>query len=99
MLELKRDPVYPTRFYRTPDAISEDIRAVSVRIAAINDSLNTRELVAELLWNDEEKLIMSCATLAELMDHAEEALRELSDLNSVLDELKAELIESIEKCK
>ena len=84
----------PQSFYRTPDAIKEDIRKISARIAEVNEMLNVRELLSEYL-DDGSFDAKRAIALNELLEFAKEALDELIELNSTLDGLKSELITSI----
>ncbi len=87
--------VYPPCFYRSPDTIKQDIRKISARIAEVNEMLNVREMLSEYLNEGKVFDKESAAALNELLEFAKEALDELIELNSALDDLKRELIESI----
>ena len=85
--------------YRSRAEIKEDIRLISERIAAVNDSLNVRELISDI-FNEENSadMIKKAESITELLKYAEEALSELRELNDQLDELKAELLSSVDMC-
>ena len=85
--------------YRSRAEIKEDIRLISERIAEVNDSLNVRELISDI-FNEENSadLFKRAESVTELLKYAEEALLELRDLNERLDELKAELLSSVDMC-
>ena len=87
---------FPPRFYRCPNEIKCDIRSVSARINEINERLNIRELLSDFLCLDNDiNVSKSAQELSELLEYALEALDELKELNETLDDLKAELLESI----
>lgn len=86
----------PPCFYRTPEQIKDDIRQISARISEVNEMLNIRELLADFL--DDEPcvdVVERAEELSELIAFAAEALDELRSLNATLDQLKAELIQTI----
>ena len=85
----------PAGFYRRPDTIKEDIRKISARISEVNEMLNIRELLSEYLDGTGKFGTKEARDLNELLEFAREALDELAELNSALDELKRELITSI----
>ena len=87
--------VTPARFYREPSEIKSDIRKISSRITEINETLNVRELMAEFL-SDDVPISERARSARELITYAGEALDELVELNSALDELKNELVKSAE---
>ena len=84
--------------YRSRSDIKEDIRCISSRIAEVKESLNIRELIADIFNEEDYDVIKRAEAVTELLKYAEEALEELKALNDVLDELKAELITSTERC-
>ncbi|MBE6536828.1 MAG: hypothetical protein E7673_02625 [Ruminococcaceae bacterium] len=85
--------------YRSQTEIKEDIRYISERISEVNEALNIRELLSDI-FNEESPAdaVKRAETVTELLKYAEEALSELRDLNERLDELKAELISSVDMC-
>lgn len=86
----------PPRVYRCPDEIRADISDIRERIRGVNELFNIRELIAEIINEGAEGDVRKLAIAAgELADHAEEALAELRMLNADLDELRAELIETL----
>lgn len=87
--------VYPPCFYRSPDTIKEDIRKISARICEVNEMLNVREMLSEYMNEGKDFGKEEAVALNELLEFAKEALDELIELNSTLDDLKRELIESI----
>ena len=85
--------------YRSRADIKEDIRLISERIAEVNDALNVRELISDI-FNEESSvdMIKRAESITELLKCAEEALCELKELNEMLDDLKAELLSSVDMC-
>ncbi len=82
------------RIYRSPEEIRLDIYEAKLAIEKINDRLNIRSLMFEMLSNEEDlppsKLV---SALENMLSEAEEALRELTNLNEELSMLEAELYE------
>ena len=82
------------RIYRSPDEIRNDIERVKYEIENINCGINIRELMLEMLSNEEnlspDNII---SELESLVSAAEEALAELSNLNEELSLLEEELYE------
>ena len=91
---LNENSVFAPRVYRTPDEIKEEIGGIKDRIEEVNDRLNIRELMDGLLSADTVGAD-ECLEMSALLESAIEALDELRELNSTLDELKAELLEVI----
>ena len=86
----------PPRIYRSSEEIKRDIRGVSERISEINEMLNIRELLSEFVFEQSDLSTPKLQDkLSELLSYALEALDELRELSNTLDELKAELIESV----
>ncbi len=84
----------PSRIYRNPKEIREDIRVISLKIKETNAMLNIREMLLNVLisenGNTPEKLIME---LEAALTEAKSAIEELSDLEEELSELEDELSE------
>ncbi len=82
------------RIYRAPDEIRLDIYEVKLAIENINERLNIRSLMLEMI-SDEESLSPGklVSTLENMLSEAEEALAELSKLNEELSLLEEELYE------
>ena len=95
MYRLKSDSTRPTRFYRTPEAIGEDMRAVAEKIEEINTSLNNREMIACMMYCGDYSMDEKAKELTYLVLRAKDVTEKLTELSEALDELKAELIESI----
>ena len=86
----------PRLFYRTPGQISGDIRAVSERIAEINELLNVRNILAEVITAESEgNSLRKIEAINELLDFASEALEEMKELEETLGGLKKELCEAL----
>lgn len=85
--------------YRSRSEIKEDIRLITERISEVNEALNVRELISDI-FNEETPadMIKRAQSITELLKYAEEALAELCELNAILDELKAELLSSVDMC-
>ena len=80
--------------YRTPDEIRLDIEEARYEIERINSGINIRELILEMLSDDEKFSPASIVSeLENLLSAAEEALAELSNLNEELTMLEEELYE------
>lgn len=84
--------------YRSRSDIRNDIRCISERIAEVKETLNIRELIADIFNEQDYDVIKRAEAVCELLKYAEEALEELKELSDVLDELKAELITSSDRC-
>ena len=91
---LNENSVFAPRLYRTPDEIKEEIGGIKDRIEEVNERLNIRELMDSILSGDEVGAD-ECSEVSALLESALEALDELRELNNILDELKAELVEVI----
>ena len=88
----------PKFFYRTPQQITQDIRAVSERICEINRLVNVRSMVAEVITAESEgRAKKKIEALTELLDFAKEALSEMEELEESLDLLKLELYEVLKR--
>lgn len=85
--------------YRSRAEIKEDIKAISERIAEVNEMLNIRELISDI-FNEENHsdIIKRAENITELLRYAEQALEELRNLTERLDELKAELLADGSTC-
>ena len=84
----------PKRQYRVPEEICSDIRRVIGRLKEINETLNIRNLLAEVISSQSEGDAKKRITaLNELFEYATEALSEMSELEENLDALKKELYE------
>lgn len=82
--------------YRTPSQIVVDIRAISERIAEINDLLNVRKILAEAISEESgEDIERKIESVSELVDFAGEALLEMQELEQTLDGLKKELVDAM----
>ena len=84
----------PPRIYRTPGEIRQDIRQLRSAINEINSRLNIRELLLEII-TDEEKISPEnvVQTLEAMLYEAEEALSKLKELRGELSLLEEELYE------
>ena len=91
---LNDNSVFAPRLYRTPEEIREEIGSIKSRIEEVNDRLNIRELL-DFCLSDGDVGKRECEQLSALLQSALEALDELYELNTALDELKAELLEVI----
>ena len=91
---LNENSVFSPSIYRTPEEIKAQINDIKDRIEEVNDRLNIRELMDGLLSGDTVGAD-ECLEMSALLESAIEALDELRELNSTLDELKAELLEVI----
>ena len=82
------------RIYRSPEEIRLDIYEAKLAIEKINERLNIRSLIFEMISEKEEmspeELV---STLEDMLSEAESALSELSALNDQLSELEEELYE------
>ncbi len=88
-------PEYPTRMYRAPEQICSDIRRVATRIREINDMLNIRNIIAEVISEHSEgDPLRRIEAVDELLDYANEALCEMRSLDEALSGLKQELFEA-----
>ncbi len=85
----------PSRLYRTPLVIREDIASVKEKIEEINDTLSIHNFLMEFLteWSKEEPERW-IAELEELLSEARDSLLRLGELKSTLDLLKEELEDS-----
>ena len=85
----------PSRLYRAPREIREDISSVKEKIEEINDTLSVHNLLMEFLtqWSKEEPERW-IDELEELLAFARDSLQRLSELKSSLDALKEELEDS-----
>jgi uncharacterized Fe-S cluster-containing MiaB family protein len=91
---LNENSVFAPRIYRTPNEIRKEIWDIKERIEEVNERLNIRELMDNIL-SGEEVGAEECSEVSALLESALEALDELRELNGMLDELKAELLEVI----
>ena len=84
----------PPRIYRTPDEIRRDIKGVRGAINEMNSRLNIRELLFEIITDEEtippEEVVQ---TLESLLAEAEDALSKLRELRAELSLLEEELYE------
>ena len=88
----------PRVCYRSPAQIAGDIRSVSERIAEINQLLNVRNILAEVITAESEgDSLRKIEAVNELLDFAGEALLEMRELEETLDGLKRELCEALRK--
>ena len=87
---------FPGRQYRVPEEICIDVRRVIERLREINDAVNVRNLIAEVIsaqsGGDGERRAQA---LNELFESAAEALSEMSSLEEALDDLRAELYDAM----
>ena len=82
--------------YRSPNEIKNDIEEVVERLSLINDMLNIRSLISEVISDQsEDDPKRSAEALNELIEYADEALYEMKELNEVLSELRSELLETV----
>ena len=91
---LNENSVFSPSIYRTPEEIKAQINDIKDRIEEVNDRLNIRELMDGLLSADTVGAD-ECLEMSALLESAIEALDELRELNSMLDQLRAELLEVI----
>lgn len=85
----------PSRLYRTPKEITEDIAAVKAGIREIDSALSVHDLLMEFIteWAKEEPKRW-IGELEELLSEAKASLKALTELKESLDDLKEELEES-----
>ena len=66
------------------------------RLNAINDMLNVRSLISEVISEQsEDDPKRSAEAVNELIEYADEALREMKELNEILSELRCELLDTV----
>ncbi len=66
------------------------------RISEINEMLNVRSLISEVISEQSESDSKRCAeAVSELIEYADAALYEMKELNVVLSELRCELIDTV----
>ena len=66
------------------------------RLAEINDMLNVRSLISEVISDQSESDPKRGAeAVSELIEYADEALYEMKELNEVLSELRCELLDTV----
>lgn len=91
-----REAEYPPRMYRLPEEICSDIRRVGSKLKEINDMLNVRNIIAEVISEDSrEEPLRRIEAVNELLDYAKEALSEMRELEEGLDGLKEELFDAL----
>jgi hypothetical protein len=85
----------PSRLYRAPGEIREDILSVKEKIKEIDGSLSVHDLLMEFIseWAKEEPGRW-IGELEELLAEAKESLKRLEELNQILDGLREELEDS-----
>ena len=76
---------------RSVETVSSEISAVVGKIFSINESLNIREIISDLLSRDKADLAMRASQLSELYRNASELTMEMSDLFAILNKLRCEL--------
>ena len=87
---------YPEGLYRTPEQIKRDMRIIGDRISETMYMLNVRNIIAEIISDGcGEDLERRAGAVRELVEEAEEALSNLKELEETLDELRAELEDSL----
>ena len=80
--------------YRTPGEIRTDIRRIAEQIREADRKLNIRDMVVETLCTTGGEPKRLIASLEELVEESRAALEHLGELETKLDELRAELEES-----
>ncbi len=86
----------PPRLYRTPNEIKNDIAEIAERIAEINEMLNVRNIISEIISEQsEDDARRRAMAVEELADFAAEVLVEMEELEESLASLRDELSESI----
>ena len=85
----------PSRLYRTPSEITEDIATVKAGIKEIDSALSVHDLLMEFIteWAKEEPERW-IEELEELLSEARSSLEALTGLKSNLEDLREELEES-----
>ena len=78
---------------RSVDSVCTEINSVVEKIYGINEMLNIREVIAEVLSLSKEDMAASASRLAELYKHSSELSLEMSELFLTLETLRAELCE------
>ena len=76
---------------RSVETVSLEISSVVNAIYTINESLNIREIISDLLSSDKADLAMRAGELSALYKNAAELSVELSELFDMLDKLRREL--------
>ena len=84
----------PPRIYRAPSEITRDISALKASIAAINEKLNIRSLLLDIICEEDEGRPEKVVPILETaLAEAEEALATLTELREELCSLENELYE------
>ena len=82
--------------YRTPEQIKKDMREISERISDTVYMLNVRNVIAQIISETSgDDMRRRAGAISELVSEAKDALSMLRELEDTLDELRAELEESI----
>lgn len=84
------------RLYREPSEIKRDISEVAERIGEINEMLNARRIISEVISEQSaEDYERKTEAITEICEFASEALSEMAELERALEELRIELIDSV----
>ena len=95
-----RESGIPPRLYRHPEEIKRDIKEICDRISEANHMLNVRNIISEIIIDEsEEDMPRKIAAVSELLESAEDMLREMQEFEQALDELQRELCESVRLLK
>ena len=79
-----------------PSEIKRDIEEVTERISEINEMLNIRNIISEvIIEQSEEEPMRSASAVSELLEYADCALLEMRELGETLEELRAELFDTV----
>lgn len=93
----------PPRVYRTVDEIAAQIKGIAERIAELNSMLNIREVMSgimeEAFYEPYVDLSDKAERAAEIYTYAAEVLSEMRELYGSLEDLKRELIATVEHVK
>ena len=84
----------PPRIYRAPSEITRDISELRSSIASINERLNIRSLLLDILCEEDERRPEKVVPMLEnALAEAEESLERLRELREELQSLEDELYE------
>ena len=84
------------RIYRSPSEIKRDIEEVAERISEINEMLNIRSLISDVISEQSDtEPKRSAEAVSELVEFADEALYEMRELSELLSELREELMDTL----
>ena len=76
---------------RSVDNVCSEIGFIVRKIYEINDSLNVREIIAELMEQNKDNFATCADRISELFKNASELSLELSELFGILESLRLEL--------